>query len=431
MRLADGLVIAAPSSGSGKTVITFALLAALRRRGIKVAGAKSGPDYLDPRFHELATGQTCFNLDPWAMRPERLAELAARRDADLVLVEGVMGLFDGPPGGGGSTADLAAMLGLPVVLVVDAARQGQSIAALVEGFARHRPGIVIAGVIANRLASDRHRAIIAAALEGGGPPLLGAVMTDRRLGLPSRHLELVQADEIAAIGAVIDHAARAIADCVDLDALLALARPLPAAPTPATPLPPLGQRIAVAGDIAFAFAYRHILDGWSRLGAELVPFSPLSDEQPAPDADAVFLPGGYPELHPARIAGNAGFMRGLAHAAGRCALIYGECGGYMVLGQGLTDRDGRRHGMAGLLPHETSFAEPRLHLGYRRLSHHSPLPWPACLRGHEFHYASLASGGAGEPLFAAADSEGRELPSMGTRRGRVMGSFAHIVDGER
>jgi cobyrinic acid a,c-diamide synthase len=429
MGLADGLVIAAPSSGSGKTVITFGLLAALRRRGVKVAGAKIGPDYLDPRFHELATGRTCLNLDPWAMRARLVADLAARPDADLVLIEGVMGLFDGPPGGGGSTADLAAMLGLPAVLVVDAARQGQSVAALVEGFARHRGDVGIAGVIANRLASDRHRAIIAAAVEQSGIPLLGAVINDRRLGLASRHLGLVQADEVAEIDAVMDHAARAVARSVDLDALLALARPI-TAPPPAAPLPPLGQRIALASDIAFAFTYRHMLDGWSRLGAELVPFSPENDEAPAPDADAVFLPGGYPELHAERLAGNAGFMHGLARAARRGALIYGECGGYMVLGQGLIDKDGHRHRMAGLLPHETSFAEPRLHLGYRRFSHESPLPWPKLLRGHEFHYAGLSRPGGGEPLFAATDSEGTELPVMGSQSGRVMGSFAHIVDGE-
>jgi|RhiMetdeSRZDD1v2_1073273.scaffolds.fasta_scaffold129494_3 cobyrinic acid a,c-diamide synthase len=429
MRLADGLVIAAPSSGSGKTVVTFGLLAALRRRGIKVAGAKTGPDYLDPRFHEQATGRTCFNLDPWTMRPGLIADLAARRDADLVVIEGVMGLFDGPIGGGGSTADLAAMLGLPVVLVVDAARQGQSIAALVEGFARHRADLGIAGVIVNRLASDRHRALVASALHDSGAPLLGAVMADPRLRLPSRHLGLVQADEIAEIAAVMAHAADAVAESVNIDALLALARPI-AAPLPATPLPPLGQRVAVASDIAFAFTYRHILDGWSRLGAELVPFSPLNDEAPAPDADAVFLPGGYPELHAERIAGNAGFMDGLARAARRGILIYGECGGYMVLGKGLTDGDGHRHGMAGLLPHETSFVEPRLHLGYRRFRHQSPLPWPRLLRGHEFHYASLSRAGDGEALFAAAGSEGQALPSMGTQSGRVMGSFAHIVDGE-
>jgi cobyrinic acid a,c-diamide synthase len=429
MRLADGLVIAAPSSGSGKTVVTFGLIAALRRRGIRVAGAKAGPDYLDPRFHEHATGRTCFNLDPWAMRPALLAGLAARRDTDLVVIEGVMGLFDGPIGGGGSTAELAAVLGLPVVLVVDAARQGQSIAALVEGFARHRAGVGIAGVIANRVASDRHRVLVAGALHESGVPLLGAVMADRRLGLPSRHLGLVQADEMDEIGAVMDHAADAIAQSVNIDELLALVRPI-AAPLPAAALPPLGQRVAVASDIAFAFTYRHILDGWSRLGAELVPFSPLNDEAPAPDSDAVFLPGGYPELHAGRIAGNAGFMHGLARAAQRGILIYGECGGYMVLGKGLTDRDGHRHAMAGLLPHETSVAEPRLHLGYRRFRHHSPLPWPGLLRGHEFHYASISRAADGEALFAAADSEGQVLPSMGTQSGRVMGSFAHIVDGE-
>jgi cobyrinic acid a,c-diamide synthase len=427
--LADGLVIAAPSSGSGKTVITLGLLAALRRRGIKVAGAKTGPDYLDPRFHERATDKPCLNLDPWAMRPALMADLASRRDADLVVVEGVMGLFDGPIGGGGSTADLASRLHLPVVLVVDAARQGQSVAALVEGFARHRGDVVIAGVIVNRLASVRHRDIVGSALRQSGITLLGAVMSNARMVLPSRHLGLVQADELDEIDAVVEHAAGFVAEAVDLEALLALARPI-AETAAADPLPPLGQRIAIASDIAFGFAYRHLLDGWRRLGAEVMPFSPLNDEAPALDADAVFLPGGYPELHAARIAGNSGFMHGLARAARRGALVYGECGGYMVLGRSLTDKDGNRHCMAALLPHETTFAVPRLHLGYRRLNHDSPLPWPRALRGHEFHYARLSEAGDGAPLFAASDSEERELPPMGTRSGRVMGSFAHIVDGE-
>jgi cobyrinic acid a,c-diamide synthase len=427
--LADGLVIAAPSSGSGKTVITLGLLAALRRRGIAVAGAKTGPDYLDPRFHERATGKPCLNLDPWAMRRALVSDLAARPDADLVIIEGVMGLFDGPLAGGGSTADLAARLRLPVVLVVDAGRQGQSVAALVEGFARHRSDVMVGGVIVNRLASDRHRSLVASALAASGISLLGAVMSNARLELPSRHLGLVQADEIAEIDVMVEQAAAAMTECVDLDAVVALARPIAAAPA-AAPLPPLGQRIAIASDIAFGFTYRHLLDGWNRSGATLVPFSPLEDEAPALDADAVFLPGGYPELHAARIAASDGFMLGLARAARRGALIYGECGGYMVLGDSLTDRGGNRHRMAGLLPHATSFAAPRLHLGYRRLGHDSPLPWPAALRGHEFHYASLAAEHGGAALFAAGDSEGRELPPMGTRIGRVMGSFAHIVDGE-
>ena len=427
--MADGLVIAAPSSGSGKTVITLGLLAALRRRGIAVAGAKTGPDYLDPRFHERATGKPCLNLDPWAMRRALVSALAARRDADLVLIEGVMGLFDGPIAGGGSTADLAARLGLPVVLVVDAGKQGQSIAALVEGFARHRSDVMVGGVVVNRLASDRHRTLVASALGASGIPLLGAVMSNARLELPSRHLGLVQADEIAEIDVMVEQAAAAMANSVDLDALLALARPVTAAPA-VDPLPPLGQRIAIADDIAFGFAYRHLLDGWSRRGATLMPFSPLNDEAPAFDADAVFLPGGYPELHAARIAANNGFKHGLARAARRGVLIYGECGGYMVLGDSLTDRQGNRHSMAGLLPHATSFAAPRLHLGYRRLTHDSPLPWPAALRGHEFHYASLMAEHDGASLFAATDSEGCELSPMGTRIGQVMGSFAHVVDGE-
>jgi len=192
-------------------------------------------------------------------------------------------------------------------------------------------------------------------------------------------------------------------------------------------LPPLGQRIAIARDEAFAFLYRHWLNDWRAAGAEISFFSPLADEAPAPDADAVFLPGGYPELHGARLAMAANFKAGLAAAAARGALVYGECGGFMVLGRTLTDRDGMRHAMAGLLPVDTSIGNPKRVLGYRRLGHASPLPWPAHLTGHEFHYSSGKADGA-PALFAAADALGRVLPPMGAQIGKVMGSYAHVID---
>ncbi|HET6521900.1 MAG TPA: hypothetical protein VFG47_19080, partial [Geminicoccaceae bacterium] len=238
-----------------------------------------------------------------------------------------------------------------------------------------------------------------------------------------------------ALDALIARAADLVEAHVDLERLRRLARPfgLGLHGPPPRPLRPLGRRIAVAADAAFAFAYPAVLDGWRRAGAGIAPFSPLADEPPAPDADAVYLPGGYPELHAGRLAANSTFLEGLRASAARGAFVYGECGGFMVLGEALVDAEGGRHVMAGLLPVVASMAAPRLHLGYRglRLLEPCPLgPAGAGFRGHEFHYAALAASGDGAaPLFDARDSRGRELGPVGARVGTVAGSFAHLVDG--
>ena len=427
-----GLIIAAPASGQGKTTVTLGLLRAFADRGDRIAAAKAGPDYIDPQYHRAAGGTDCVNLDPWAMRPALVAKLAAAAaaDADLLLVEGVMGLFDGAVEGGGSTADLASMLGLPVVLVVDARGQGQSVAALVAGFAGHRAGCPVAGVVFNRVGSDRHAEILRAAVAEVGVPVLGALPAAEGLSLPSRHLGLVQARERADLSDFIGRAAAAVTAHIDLDALAALARPLTAIPgaEDAADLAPLGQRIAVADDAAFAFAYPHLLAGWRRAGAEILPFSPLADEAPDGEADAVFLPGGYPELQAGRLAANRAFLDGLRAAAAGGAVIYGECGGYMVLGRGLVDADGTRHRMAGLLPLETSFAARKLHLGYREAKAAPGAPWTGTLRGHEFHYATVIEEGPADPLFSVRRSGEPDYAPSGLRDGAVMGSFIHIVD---
>ncbi len=416
------ILIAAPASGSGKTLVTLALLRAFRNSGLRVASAKVGPDYIDPRFHEAATGRPCYNLDPWAMPPARLRGLMAglAADADLVIVEGVMGLFDGPAGGGGSTADLALTLGLPVLLTVDCRHQAQSAAALVHGFASYRPEIDFAGVLLNRVASPRHEALLRQALGG---QVLGVMMNDPVLSWPSRHLGLVQAIENPELEGFIAQAAAKLGGPTLLARILELAVPL--TPAPASPvLPPLGQHMAIARDTAFSFLYPHLLDGWRQAGATLSFFSPLADEAPDPAADAVFLPGGYPELHAGRIAAAGRFLNGLAAHRG---LVYGECGGFMVLGHSLTDAQGEQHRMAGLLPVSTSFAKRQLHLGYRRLTPLGGAPWQGELRGHEFHYSTISAGGEGEPLFAARDAAGADLTPMGLRQGRVMGSYAHVI----
>jgi cobyrinic acid a,c-diamide synthase len=439
--MAAGLLVAAPASGSGKTAITLALLALARRAGLAVSSAKVGPDYIDPAFHAAATGRPCFNLDGWAMRAAVLrgALAEAARGADLVLIEGVMGLFDGaapgPGGATGSTADIAAALDLPVVLVMNAKGQGATAGAVLEGLARHRPEVRVAGVIFNRVGSSAHRAILEAAAGTAHIPVFGCLPALPALSLPERHLGLCQAGEIADLDGFLDAAADAIAPHLDPAALREIAAPIAASGNSgadALPgLPPLGQRIAVARDIAFAFAYPAQLESWRRSGAELSFFSPLADEAPDAGADAVFLPGGYPELHAGRLTSNARYQQGLRTAVERRALVYGECGGYMALGETLTDAAGVAHPMAGLLPVSTSFARPKLHLGYRRarLMDTGPLgARGAAFAGHEFHYAGIAHENGEAGLFAASDARGRDLGVFGRRCGTVMGSFLHLID---
>jgi cobyrinic acid a,c-diamide synthase len=433
---APGLIIAAPASGSGKTILTLALVRTLRRAGIAVASFKVGPDYIDPMFHARASGRPCINLDSWAMRIETLAGLSddLSREAALVIGEGVMGLFDGAADGRGSTADLASLFDLPVILVVDARGMAASAAALVEGFTRHRDDVEVAGIIFNRVGSEAHAALLRRACDDRfAQPVLGCVPHDPRLELPERHLGLVQAHELPQLDDFLDRAAALVEEHVDLARLRRLARPfgLGLYGPPAQPLRPLGQRIAVARDLAFAFAYPAVLDGWRAAGAELSFFSPLADAPPDPNANAVYLPGGYPELHPARLAANHALLNGLRAAADRGAFIYGECGGFMVLGQCLTDRHGQRHAMAGLLPVATSFAEPRLHLGYRRIRLLAPSPLGqggTTYRGHEFHYASLLEAGSAPPLFDVSDARGQPLGPSGAQVGTVAGSFLHLID---
>ncbi|MBA3041827.1 MAG: cobyrinate a,c-diamide synthase [Alphaproteobacteria bacterium] len=428
----NGLLIAAPSSGSGKTTVTLGLLRALTKRGVAIAPGKAGPDYIDPAFHAAASGETCLNFDPWAMRDDLLRTNAAGHAARgrLLVVEAMMGLFDGAADGTGSAADLAALLGLPVVLVVDCAKASHSIAALVSGFANLRADTRVVGVILNRVGSDRHETMLRQALAGIAMPILGVVRTDPSLHLPERHLGLVQAGEHGQLEAFIERATAVIQHGCDLDALLHVAEAsLRAEPSSAVaPLPPLGQKIAVARDIAFAFSYTHILNGWQEAGAEIAFFSPLADEVPAPDADAVYLPGGYPELHAGTLAAAATFRTGMLEAHMRGARIFGECGGYMVLGDALIDAEGVVHPMLGLLPLVTSYATRKRHLGYRRITPVDASFFASPMTAHEFHYASIVSEGAADRLFAAQDALGTSLGDVGLRRGNVAGSFMHLID---
>lgn len=433
---ARGLIVSAPRSGSGKTIVTLGLLAALARKGIAVRAAKSGPDYIDPAFHAAATGAKGMNLDTWAMPPSLIEALIANTasDAEVLVIEGAMGLFDGvpgEPGRSGAAADLAARFNLPVLLVLDVSGQSQSAAVVATGFANYNPAVRIGGVVLNRLGSDRHRTLIADALKALGIPVLGAIPRDETLVLPERHLGLVQASEHADLAARIGRFAGVMERHLELDAIAAMASPLVANEAAVhTTLAPPGQRIALASDEAFTFVYAHVLDGWRRAGAEIVPFSPLRDEAPPEDCDACWLPGGYPELHTGRLAAARCFLDGLKHFAQRHP-VHGECGGYMVLGESIEDAQGVRHAVAGLLGHATSFAKRRLHLGYRqaRLLADNPLGAAGNLiRGHEYHHASITTMGEGdERLVDVTDAQGRPVAETGSRRGRVSGTFFHAI----
>ena len=419
-------LIAAPRSGAGKTTITLGIVAALRRRGIDVRTAKSGPDYIDPAFHAAASGAPGTNLDSWAMPPALLDSLAhaAAAQAGALIIESAMGLFDGvgaPPGRSGSSADLAARYGLPVLLVLDIAGQAQTAAAIARGFMLHDPAVHIGGVVLNRVASDRHRRMAETAIAALGLPVLGAVPRDPGLTLPERHLGLVQASEHAGLAAHLDRLATMAEAHIDLPALLAANTRFPPA-QPCAAMPPPGQRIALAQDAAFTFTYPHVLAGWRAAGVELLPFSPLADEPPPAAADAAWLPGGYPELHAGRLAAADGFRAGLRRFAATRP-VHGECGGYMALGEALTAADGVTHPMAGLLGHTTSFAARKLHLGYREAT----LPGGVTIRGHEFHYATLTSAAQDAPYATLRDAAGVVLGPAGGRRGQVTGSFFHAI----
>ncbi len=421
-----GLLISAPSSGAGKTIVTLGLLRALRNRGLNVATAKSGPDYIDPRFHETATGGVSVNLDAWAMSDREIRARVGGLDCEYLVIEGAVGLLDGAPDGRGSAADLAAAIGAPVVMVLDAARQAGSAALPLAGARSLRSDLTIAGAILNRVGSERHTRIAGQAVEKAGFASFGGIARDDALTTPSRHLGLVQAEERADLEAFIETAAKIIEASLNVDALIDAAAPL-CTDGDAAPVPPFGQSIAVARDKAYAFSYPHMLADWRAAGAEVSFFSPLANEGPNPDADAIFLPGGYPELNGAALAEAQTFKAEMRAAAARGVRIYGECGGYMTLGRGIIDKDGARHEMLGLLPLETSFAARKLHLGYRCLTT-LDTPWlPAKINAHEFHYATIAAEGDAPRLFAAKDAEGADLGAIGLKVGQVAGSFAHII----
>jgi cobyrinic acid a,c-diamide synthase len=413
------VVLAAPSSNAGKTSIATGLIAALTARGLTVSPHKVGPDYIDPGYHGLAAGRPGRNLDPWLVGEERVAPLFLHgaRAADVAVVEGVMGLFDGATHpavepGFASTAHVAALLRAPVVLVVDASSQARSVAALVHGFATFDPAVRLGGVVLNRVGTDRHEAILREALGAAGVPVLGAVRRLDQLHTPSRHLGLVPAAERSAEAlATVDRLAHVVAEGVDLDAVLALARTAP--PLDATAWDPAAEvepvagrpRIAVAGGPAFTFGYAENAELLAAAGAEVVPVDPLRDEALPAGTAALVVGGGFPEVYAAELSANETLRADVAALAARGAPVAAECAGLLYLAREL---DGVP--MCGVLDVATAMS-PRLTLGYRAAVAPADsvlAPAGTRVRGHEFHrtHATPLAGPTPAWQWSAAAPEG-------------------------
>jgi len=427
------VVVAGTSSGAGKTTVACGLIGALRARGLRVQGFKVGPDYIDPSHHALASGRPGRNLDAFLSGPELIAPLARHgaAGADVAVIEGVMGMFDGASSRGelASTAHVAKLLDAPVLLVVDGSAMARSVAAVVHGFATFDPDVRVAGVVLNRLGSEQHEALLREALAPLGVPVVGALRRDERVRAPERHLGLVPAGERegrarAALGALVPLVERH----VDLDAVLALARAAPALSGPAWSPEPAGgpvaggARIAVARGPAFSFHYEENLELLSAAGAELLPFDPLRDTALPPGADALVLAGGFPEVYGAELTANAPLRAEVAAFAASGRPVLAECGGLLYLAAEL---DGQP--MCGALPVTARMAD-RLTLGYREATARTATPWldaGARVRGHEFHYARVepADGGARAAWTLAARGVER---AEGFVAGGVQASWLHV-----
>ena len=429
--LPNGILISAPSSGTGKTTVMLGLLRAFSDMGLRVQPFKSGPDYIDPAFHHAAARKASFNLDSWGMDEALMNTIVAEgEDADIAIAEGSMGLYDGVAtkgaSGFGSSAETAVRFGWPVILVVDVSGQAQSAAATALGFMNYMPDLPFGGVILNRVASPRHERLARLGMEQAGIKVLGVLPRRGDLALPERHLGLIQAIEHPDLEQAISNYASFLSEHVDLDAIRAVAQGTNAPKVGRLVRPP-AQRIALARDAAFSFTYPHLLKAWRSEGAEILPFSPLNDDL-VPDADLVWLPGGYPELHAGTLAGANRFLTSLhEHAATKP--VHGECGGYMALGTTLIDKEGVAHKMAGLLGVVTSYEKRKFHLGYRQaVLQEAVLGYQrgSRLRGHEFHYSTILEE-PDAPLAQVTDADGNLVSETGSLRGHVSGTFFHMI----
>ncbi|HJT20051.1 MAG TPA: cobyrinate a,c-diamide synthase [Nitrospira sp.] len=431
------LVIAGTHSGVGKTTVTVALLTALKERGRCVQAFKVGPDFIDPTHHCAATGRPSRNLDGWMLGREVNRDIFARAatGADLSIVEGMMGLFDGSSAVNdiGSTAELAKQIGAPVLLVIDAAAMARSAAAMARGFANFDTGLRVAGVLFNQVGSEGHYRLLKDAVEAETDlTVVGYVKPDPSVTVPDRHLGLVTALEQTS-SELYHRLAAAVRDTVDLDSVEALARSageLPWIPETASPRGRMERtvRIGLAQDSAFCFYYSDNLELLQAEGAELVPFSPIADRS-LPNVDMLYLGGGYPEVHGERLATNLAMREAVRSFAERGGVIYAECGGLMYLTQAIRDFDGRSHEMVGIFPAEAVMQKSSMTLGYRTVhcSSHSFLGEPGLtVRGHEFHYSKLVPVGPLEYACSLSDTQGRPQGCDGLITGWVLAFYSHL-----
>jgi cobyrinic acid a,c-diamide synthase len=430
-----GLVIAGTQSGVGKTTVTLGLLSALRRRGLAVQPFKVGPDFIDPGHHSRAAGRVCRNLDGWMLSKDyNLANFRRHAgQAQVAVVEGVMGLFDGYDGlsEAGSTAQMAKWLGLPVLLVVDARALARSAAALVHGFASFDPELTLAGVVFNRIGGATHLHYLEQALSQlGEVKCLGGLPREAKLAIPERHLGLTTAEDHPLEEEYLGRLADLLEEHLDLEGLLA-ALPRLEMP-PAVPLEAAAPtvRLGVARDQAFCFYYPENLELLARFGAELLPFSPLTDRQLPENLHGVYLGGGYPELFAAPLAANDGLKQELAEQAVAGLPIYAECGGLMYLSQEIQDLEGRRHSMAGLLPLKVRMLKRLKALGYREITLTAAgLLGPAGTqaRGHEFHYSEITAETGDLPrLYRLTARQGAAALAEGYCRNHILASYVHL-----
>lgn len=435
---ARGVVVAGTNSGCGKTTVTLGLMAALMRRGLKVAPFKVGPDFIDPGHHAVVTGRSGRNLDGWMIPKETNLSAFTRnvKDADAAVVEGVMGLFDGYDGRteAGSTAQMAKWLGLPVLLIVNARSMARSAAALVSGFERFDPDLTFAGVIFNNIGSPRHLKYLTDALEGNvGMPCLGGIPRNPDIAIPERHLGLVIREDHLLLDDDRARLAALVEDHVDLDALLARLPEIPGDDAGEPGGDPVTERvrIGVAKDNAFCFYYPDNLEWLERFGAEIVPFSPVAGDPLPPDLDGLYFGGGYPELHAKKLFENEALRRAVREKSREGMPIYGECGGFMFLCERLVDLDGNDFEMAGCFPFTTRMLKKLRSLGYREASLTEPslLGAPGLtVRGHEFHYSALdpAENHATRHVYDVARRDGEAVDAQGFMADRTLGSYIHL-----
>jgi len=440
-----GFLIAAPQSGSGKTTVSLAIMAALTRRGLAVAPFKCGPDFIDPGYHRLVTGCPSINLDGWMCPADFVRETYALHaaDADVAVIEGVMGLFDGigSSAGEGSSAQIAAITGVPVVLVVNARGMAASAAALVKGFAEFDPHVSLAGVIFNNVGSDAHGELLRQSLAVALPALavFGCIPRDESLAISSRHLGLVTAEDNPLSTGFIDRLAEMAEGCLNLDGLAVLgfvsAQPADSARLVSVDrlvsddrlvsgVEPL-TRIAVARDRAFCFCYPDNLRLLREAGAETVFFSPLDDCGLPPDIAGIYLPGGYPELHAERLSANVAMRDAIMSAIRADMPVYAECGGLIYLSEGLEDAGD----FVGAFPARARMLPKRKALGYRQVETGADSligPAGTCARGHEFHYSELGALPDSIDRHYRVTRQGRELAVEGYRYRNCLASYIHL-----